>query len=253
MKAIEEERQSFRSLAEAAMAFVQDGMVVGLGSGHTVAGVIELLRGRVREGLRVQGVPTSRDTAQLATRLGIPLVSPDDIEAIDVTVDGADEVAPNLDLIKGLGGALVREKIVASASRRFVIVVTSEKLVSTLGEHGLLPIEVVPFGLASCRQRLAHLGYPSILRQVDGTLFETDNGNRILDCQIGPISDLTGLEMDIRAIPGVVGTGLFLGMADTVFVADQNDLRIVEERWRGDNREDSAPVASSRMQPSLSK
>ena len=157
---------------------------------------------------------------------GIPLVSLDDVESIDVTVDGADEVDPNLDLIKGLGGALVREKIVASASRRLVIVVGAEKLVSALGEHGVLPVEVVPFGLAWCGRRLAHLGYPATPRQTDGKLFVTDNGNYILDCKTPVLRNPLEVEQLLRAIPGVVGTGLFLGMAHTVLVDDNGRIEV---------------------------
>ena len=205
---------------------IQDGSEVGLGSGHTMAAVIELLGRRVQDGSRIRGVPTSQDTAQLAIRLGIPLVSLDNVEAIDVTVDGADEVDSNLDLIKGLGGALVREKIVASASRRLVIVVGSEKLVSTLGEHGVLPVEIVPYGLEWCRRRLTHLGYPATPRQADGRLFVTDNGNYILDCKVPVLRNPLELEQSLRAIPGVVGTGLFLGMAQTVLVEDNGRIEV---------------------------
>ncbi len=151
-------QQGLHALAEIALDMVRDGFVVGLGSGHAAGAFVEALATHVRGGLRVRGVPTSRDTAKMALRLGIPLVPLDDVEAIDVTVDGADEVDPRLDLIKGLGGALVREKIVAAVSRRLVIVVGAEKLVSALGEHGVLPVEVVPFGLSLCQRRVTELG-----------------------------------------------------------------------------------------------
>jgi len=219
-------RQSLTPLAEAAVGMIQDGSVVGLGSGHTVAPVIELLGRRVRDGLRIRGIPTSQATADLATRLGIPLVSWDDVETIDVTLDGADEIAPNFDLIKGLGGALVREKIVAAASRRLVIVVGSEKLVSALGERGVLPVEVVPFGLACCRRRLTDLGYPAAPRQSGGQLFVTDNGNFVLDCQTPVLRDPPKLEQLVRSIPGVVCTGLFLGMAHTILVDHEGQIEL---------------------------
>ncbi len=230
MKPVMEDRQGVASLSEAALETIQDGFVVGLGSGHTVGPVIELLGKRVRSGLRIRGVPTSLATADLANRLGIPLVSLDDVEAIDVTVDGADEVAPNLDLIKGLGAALVREKIVAASSRRLVIVVGREKLVSSLGEHGVLPVEVVPFGLALCRRRLIELGYPATLRQKDGKLVVTDNGNYILDCKTPLLPDPPIVEQMIEAIPGVVGTGLFLGMAHKVLVDDRGRIEILQRQ-----------------------
>ncbi len=219
-----ENRQSLAPLAETALDMIHDGSVVGLGSGHTMTAVIELLGRRVQDGLRIRCVPTSQATAHLANQLGIPLASLDDIEVIDMTLDGADEVAPNLDLIKGLGGALVREKIVASASRRLIIVVGAEKLVSALGEHGVLPVEVVPFGLAPCRRRLIDLGYPSTPRQMDGKLFVSDNGNYVLDCKTSVLQDSLELEQMLVEIPGIVGTGLFLGMAHQVLV--EHDGRI---------------------------
>jgi ribose 5-phosphate isomerase A len=205
---------------------IRDGFVVGLGTGHAATAFVEALGTRVRDGLRVRGVPTSQDTAKMALRLGIPLVPLDDIEAIDVTIDGADEVDPRLDLIKGLGGALVREKIVASVSRRLVIVAGAEKLVSVLGEHGVLPVEVVPFGLSLCQRRVTALGLQPATREVDGSLFVTDNGNYVLDCTLAAIPDPAELEQSLRAIPGVVGTGLFLGMADTVLVQDGDRVEV---------------------------
>ena len=162
-------------------------------------------------------------------RLGIPLAGLDEIESIDITVDGADEVDPELNLIKGLGGALVREKIVASCSRRLVILVGSEKLVSTLGEHGVLPVEIVPFAVGPCRRRLIQLDYSPVLRQAHGQPFLTDNGNYVLDCQVQPLMNPTGLEQTLRSIPGVVGTGLFLGMAPTVLIDEGGRI---EERSR---------------------
>lgn len=213
-------------LAEAALGMIQDDCVVGLGSGHAATAFVQALGRRAQEGLRVRGVATSRATADLAERLGIPLVTLDDVPAIDLTVDGADEVDPRLDLIKGLGGALVREKIVASASRRLIILVGSEKLVSVLGEHGLLPVEVVPFGLPLCRRRLADLGYPGALRLAQGETFVTDNGNFVLDCRVRPMPTPLEVEQSLRAIPGVVGTGLFLNMADSVLIQDGDRVEV---------------------------
>jgi ribose 5-phosphate isomerase A len=219
-------QQGFHALAEAALDLIRSGFVVGLGTGHAARAFVEALGIRVREGYRIQGVPTSRDTAKMALRLGIPLVPLDEIEAIDVTVDGADEVDPHLNLIKGLGGALVREKIVASASRRLVIVVGAEKLVSALGEHGVLPVEVVPFGLGLCQRRVVELGLQPTPREAGGKLFVTDNGNYVLDCKLAAISDAAKLEQSLKAIPGVVGTGLFLGMADMVLVQDHGRVEV---------------------------
>ena len=214
------------ALATTALDMIEDGTVVGLGSGRAATAFVRALGERVGSGLRVRCVATSQATASLAVQLKIPLVSLDDVEAIDVVVDGADEVDPKLDLIKGLGGALVREKLVAAACRRLVILVGAEKLVSALGEHGVLPVEVVPFGLAWCRRRLTHLRYPAMPRQVDGKLFVTDNGNYILDCQVPVIRSPLEFEQSLRAIPGVVGTGLFLGMAQTVLVDHDGRIEV---------------------------
>ena len=211
--------------ADRALALVQDGQIIGLGSGRAATAFVHALGDRVRDGLSVRCVPTSVATAELATRLGIPLTDLDDVDSIDMTVDGADEVDPRLNLIKGLGGALIREKIVAAASKRLVICVGAEKEVETLGAHGVLPVEVVPFALGFCTRRLADLGLPAEPRMKDGRQFLSDNGNPVLDCRVGPIADPRDLDTTILAIPGVVGTGLFLGLAHTVFVQDGADVR----------------------------
>jgi ribose 5-phosphate isomerase A len=221
------------TISEQALTCIADGQIVGLGSGRAATEFIQSLGQRAKAGLRIRGVPTSQKTADLATQLGIPLVALDSIDQIDVTIDGADEVDPQLNLIKGLGGALVREKIVAAASKRLVILVGSEKLVKTLGEHGVLPVEVVPFGLALCKRKLTDLNYPPVLRIKDGQPFVTDNGNLILDCKITPIADPAALEQRILAIPGVVGAGLFLGMADLVLVQDGASVRTLKRNLAG--------------------
>ncbi|OLB00404.1 MAG: ribose 5-phosphate isomerase A [Candidatus Rokubacteria bacterium 13_2_20CM_70_12] len=206
------------ALARRALGFVKDDTVVGLGAGRAATAFVRVLAARVRDGFRVRGVPVSEATAELAEELGIPLVG---LEAeIDVTVDGADEVDPDLNLIKGYGGALLRERVVAAASRRQVILVERDKLVPRLGSRGRLPVEVVPFALPLCRRRLAALGLAPALRTAGERPFVTDNGNVILDCVVGSIADPPGLERALRAVPGVVDTGLFLGTADTVLVAD---------------------------------
>ncbi len=206
------------NIADRALDFIQDGCVIGLGSGRAATAFVRTLGARVRAGLRIRGVPTSEATANLARQLGIPLTSLEEVERIDVTVDGADEVDPNLDLIKGLGGALVREKVVAAASTHMVVLVGSEKLVPTLGAHGILPVEVVPFAQSFCRRRLEVVGYPSSPRLAHGPLYVTDNGNHILDCKVALLPNPAEVERVIRSIPGVVGTGLFLGMAHTVLI-----------------------------------
>lgn len=215
------------AVALRALEFVEDGAVVGLGTGRAATAFVLALGERVQQGLRVTGVPTSQVTAAVARRCGIHLAGLDDVEEIDVTVDGADEVDPHLNLIKGYGGAMVGEKIVAAASRRVIIVVGGEKLVPVLGKRGILPVEVIPFAVGFCRRRLARLGCRPEVRVTDGTRvpFVSDSGNYILDCGIEPISTPQQLEHDIRAIPGVVGTGLFIGVADCVLVGEAGTVR----------------------------
>ncbi len=219
------------TIVERALELVPNGSRIGLGSGRAAQAFVEALGERLRTGsFRVHGVPTSEETARLARQKDVPLLTLAEAGILDLTVDGADEVDGNLDLIKGYGRALVREKIVAASSHRLVILVGDEKLVPQLGTHGKLPVEVTPFALPLCERRLRDLGCrPILYRQGDGP-FVTDNGNHILDCQIEPISDALRLEMDIRAIPGVVGTGLFLGMAETVLVGDRDTFQLLEER-----------------------
>lgn len=208
---------------EAALAMVTDGMTVGLGSGHAAERFIAALGRRVRGGLRVRAVPTSRASADLAAQAGIPLVELAGALPIDMTFDGADEVDPALNLLKGFGHALVREKIVAAASRKLAILIgpekVAEKLVERLGQRGQLPVEVVPFALPLFIQRCGDLGFASeLLRTAAGEPFVSDNGNRIVHLKIAPLDDPAELELKLRDIPGVVGTGLFLHMADMVLI-----------------------------------
>jgi ribose 5-phosphate isomerase A len=227
------------TIVERALELVPNHSRLGLGSGRAAKAFVKALGERIRNGrLRVHGVPTSEETANLARQECIPLLSLTEAGILNLTVDGADEVDPNLDLIKGYGRALVREKIVAASSRQLVILVGEEKLVPQLGTRGKLPVEVTPFAISLCERRLCELGCrPVPCRQGNG-LFVTDNGNHILDCQIDPIANAPRLELDIRAIPGVVGTGLFLEMADTVLVGNRNDFRLIEERRRGTTHND---------------
>jgi ribose 5-phosphate isomerase A len=201
--------------------------VVGLGTGHAASAFVQALGQAVHGGLRVTGVPTSEATATLARAVGIPLATLDDTPAIDIAIDGADEVDPRLDLIKGYGGALVREKVVAAAARRLVILVGHDKLVPVLGSRGALPVEVVPFAVGFCLRRLAESGHPARVRRDGGAPVVSDNGNRIIDCEVGPIADPARVEDWLRSIPGVVGTGLFLSMADTVVVAHEGRLTVL--------------------------
>lgn len=230
------------TIIERAFALVTQGMRLGLGSGRAARTFVSALGERTRGGLHVYGVPTSEETAALAMREDVPLLTLEQAGTLDLTVDGADEVGPNLDLIKGYGRALVREKIVAASSRRLVILVGTEKLVPQLGSRGKLPVEVLPFALPLCERRLIALGCRPIRYLQRGALFVTDNGNHILDCQVGPIPDVRRLDEAIRAIPGVVGTGLFLGMADTVLVGEGKDFRMIEERRRGPGPRRPAPA-----------
>jgi ribose 5-phosphate isomerase A len=218
---------------EKALELVRDGMTLGLGSGHAAERFVIALGGRVRAGLRVRGVPTSRPTAELAARVGVPLTGLAEALPLDVTFDGADEVDPHLNLIKGYGHALVREKVVAAASKRLVILIgpehTREKLVDVLGRRGKLPVEVVPFAVPLVEQRAEILGYPGqLVRDPAGAPLVTDNGNHVLELRVGPLPDPAGLEAALRAIPGVVGTGLFLGAADTVLIEDGGRVEIRE-------------------------
>src|SRR2546426_5615523 len=220
------------SAAASALELVADGMHIGLGTGHAAAVFIARLADRVRSGLRVVGVPTSEATAALARSLGIPLgaladrcdrpSTRRDEEELAVTVDGADEVAPNLDLVKGFGGALVRERIVAAASRRQVILVAHDKLVDRLATRGRIPIEVVPFACQLVLRRVRALGLDPVVRLADGRRFISDNGNLTIDCGLATppahARPARVLEADLRAIPGVVDTGLFLGTAERVLV-----------------------------------
>jgi ribose 5-phosphate isomerase A len=211
-----------RAAAEAAVELVEDGMIVGLGTGSTAAFAIDALARRHRQGLRFLGIPTSERTAAQAKAAGIPLTSFAEHRQIDLTIDGADEVERGtLNLIKGLGGALLREKIVAAASRRLAIIVDGAKLVDRLGTRAPVPVEVVAFGLEATRTALEVLGASARLRLLPaGEPFVTDSGNRILDCNFGPITEPARLEERIRRVIGVVESGLFISRADPVFVAD---------------------------------
>ena len=208
-----------------ALELVTHGQFIGLGTGRAATAFMHELAARIRAGLRVRCVPTSQTTAAIAKSLNIPLVTLDEAQELDLTVDGADEVDPDLNLIKGYGGALIREKMVAAASRQLVILVGSEKLVSRLGERGILPVEVSPFAAAACQQRLTELGFRPKLRKSGAAPFVSDNGNLILDAHVGPLENPREVEQAILANSGVVGTGFFLQMAEVVFVQDGDQVR----------------------------
>lgn len=218
-----------RAAAESAVAQVDKGMIVGLGSGSTAAFAVEALGRRVREGLRVTGIPTSERTAALARALEIPLSSLDEKAHIDVTIDGADEVeAGSLNLIKGHGGALLREKIVAAVSERLVIVVDQTKMVDRLGARESVPVEVIPFGWQAAARRLKDLGADPLLRKdPDGNPFKSDGGHYILDCGFGAIADAKLLAGKLDHIVGVVEHGLFIGLTSEVRVGEAGGVRVV--------------------------
>lgn len=218
--------------ARKAVEYIRDGMVVGLGTGSTADFAIRALGERVAaEGIEVQCVPTSEASARLGMSLGLDIQTLEDNPIVDLTIDGADEVDPSLDLIKGLGGALLREKIVASASTREVIIVDPGKLVDKLGTRAPLPVEVVPFAWALAQMRLMDLaGRVDLRKTTDGETFMTDNGNVILDCHFANgIDDAAATEQEIQRIPGVVENGLFVGLTDIVVVGqDDGQCRVME-------------------------
>ena len=216
--------------AHASLRFIRDGHGVGLGTGSTAACFIRLLGEQVKNGLRIRGIPTSVRSRELALSLGIPLTTLDECQEIDVTVDGADEVDPKLRLIKGGGGALLREKIVASATKQLVIVADMTKRVPVLGKFPL-PVEVIRFAQALVTKRIAALGAQVTLRlEASGEPYVTDENNHILDCSFGQIPDADGLARRLSDMPGVVEHGLFIGMASVVLVA--NGSEIVQLRAR---------------------
>src|SRR5438128_4580144 len=214
-----------RKAADAALAYVKPGMVLGLGTGSTAQHFLWGISRLVREGADLKGVPTSFATADAAKGLGIPLTSLEEFPRLDLCVDGADEVDPKLDLIKGLGGALFREKIVAAASKKFVVIVDESKLVPRLGSKVPVPVEVHPFGWRFAADALETLGATVDLRRKDGEIFRTDNGNHIVDARFRSLPSPPKTATQIMNIPGVVGHGLFLKMADTVLVGTEKGVR----------------------------
>jgi ribose 5-phosphate isomerase A len=216
--------QEKEAAARASLQFVKDGQVVGLGTGSTAAFFIKLLAERVKAGLRIRGIPTSVKSQELAASLGIPLTTLDEVQEIAVTVDGADEVDPQLRLIKGGGGAMLREKIVASATKQLVIVADASKQVPVLGKFPL-PVEVIRFAEALVAKRIAELGAQVSLRKADdGKPYVTDENNHILDCHFGEIRDADKLARQLSDMPGIVEHGLFIGMAKVALFARGNEI-----------------------------
>jgi ribose 5-phosphate isomerase A len=225
-----------RQAAARALEHVREGMTLGLGTGSTAKHFVELLGERVRAGLKIIGVPTSEATRAEAVRCGISLTTLDDVDRLDLTVDGADEIDPSLELIKGGGGALLREKIVAAASDRMIVIADDSKWVEVLGRFPL-PIEVIPFGLAATQRGIgkafaqAGLSGQMVLRKGrDGHVFVTDGGHWIVDAHLGRIADAPRLAGLLSAIPGVVEHGLFIGLASTAMLAGAGGIRVVERR-----------------------
>jgi ribose 5-phosphate isomerase A len=213
-------------VAAHAMKRVQDGMVLGLGTGRAAEAFIQRLGERVRAGLHVRGVPTSKRSEELARKLQIEILPLEEVDRVHIAFDGADEVTPELGLTKGLGGALLRERVVAYEADVFVVLVTPEKLVAKLGSRTPIPIEVVPFALPTATRNLEKLGgKPRLRAKADGFPYQTDNANYILDTDFGPIDDPRDVHARARQIPGVVDTGLFLDMADVVLVGDPGEVR----------------------------
>jgi len=225
-----------RAAAAKALEYVNPDMKLGLGTGSTADAFLDLLGPRVRGGLTVIGVATSERTAQKARALGIPLANLDDVAPLDLTIDGADEADRNLDLIKGAGGALLREKIVAAASKQMMVIADESKLVARLG-HFPLPIEVTSFGHATTASRLriafAELGYQKVtlaLRKKETSPYQTDSGNIIYDCALGAITSASKLAARIAAIPGVIDHGLFVGMATRLLIAHPGEVEVIDRQ-----------------------
>lgn len=218
-----------RLAAEKAVEFVENDMILGLGTGSTVAFVLQALARKVKEGLRIKGIPTSEATAKLARELGIELTDFEHHQICDLVIDGADEVNGNLDLIKGGGGALLREKIVASSARKFIVIVDSHKVVERLGQFHV-PIEVIQFASQLVRRKVADLGAEAVLRMLpSGKPFITDEGNYILDCNFGLIDKPAELAAQLEKIPGIVAHGLFIGYATMVIVGRGDCAEIIDK------------------------
>jgi ribose 5-phosphate isomerase A len=208
----------------AAAKLVNDGDIVGLGTGSTAYFAVIALGERVKAGLKITGIPTSNATAELARKVGIPLTTLDQHPAIDIDIDGADEVDPHLNLIKGGGGALLREKVIAAASKKFIVVADSAKVVPMLGKFPL-PVEIIAFARAVVEPKIARLGASIKMRtRPDGSPYLTDNGNPILDCSFGKIEDPSALARALTNIPGVVEHGLFIGLASKALVGKENSV-----------------------------
>ena len=224
------EKEDLKKLAgEKAVDYVEDGMIVGLGTGSTVEYSLRKLGILVRDGLKIKGIPTSMHTRRIAKEENIPLTTLEENPEIDLTIDGADEVDSDLNLVKGGGGALTREKIIAYHSKKVIIVVDDSKIVKALGIDFSLPVEVLKFGWSSTKKVLEKFDCNVELRKIMGEPFITDNSNYVLDCEFEKIENAEQLEMDINSIPGVVENGLFIGVADKVIVGAKQGIMTLEK------------------------
>lgn len=222
-----EDKEALKKLAaEAALDYVKDGYVVGLGTGSTVRHLLTALGQRVQAGLKITGVPTSEETAELARKAGIPLLTEDDLWTIDVAIDGADQVDPRLNLIKGGGGALLREKIVAANARQVIIMVDETKCVPVLGGTFPLPIEVLPFGWRNTARMIEQLGGKTTRRECNRHVFRTASAHYILDLHMVRIDDPASLEARLHRIPGVIECGLFVGRTDILIVGTSHGVEV---------------------------
>ena len=227
MYRLKPEELSKKIAGEKAVDYIEQDMLIGLGTGSTVFWTMQKLAERVKEGLRIQAVPTSTATEELARKLGIPLLTLEDVKELNLVIDGADEISDKLDLIKGGGGALLREKLVALASRKRIIVADSRKLTDKLGGFPL-PIEIVRFGWEQTFSRVLQLGCQATLRKAKDSPFITDNGNYILDCKFDEITDPLRLHEQLKLLPGVIETGLFVKLADVVVVGYPDRFELLE-------------------------
>ena len=227
-------QEAKRKAALEAVKHVKDGFIVGLGSGSTAAFAIEAIGERMkREKLRVMGIPTSYQAFLLAVECGIPITTLDEHPEIDVTIDGADQITPELNLIKGMGAALAREKIVAASSKLNIIIADEQKKVKVLGENNQsVPIEVLPFAISLVKQKIVAIGGKPVVREGKGKLGPviTDNGNAILDTYFGEIKNPAELEIKVKMIPGVVETGFFVGLTDIVYVGTSGAVEKIEKK-----------------------
>ena len=224
----EQQDELKKEAARSALEFVEDRMVLGLGTGSTVRFLLYQLAEKIKsENLEIVGIPTSIETESLAKELNIPLTNLKDHPVIDVTVDGADEVDPNFNLIKGMGGALLREKIVAKNTKKEVIIVDYTKMVNKLGTKSPLPVEVLPFGWSSCARLLKEFGCEVSLRKKDNEIALSDNNNYFIDCKFDSIDDPQDLEMKINNIPGVIENGLFINLTESVIVASPSGVEVL--------------------------